>query len=124
MLVVEDNSETLFIYEKFLKGSSFQVIPARTVREARQLVEQIPPAAIVLDVMLEGESTWDLLAELKQRQATQHIPVLMVTLVDNRHKATALGADAFCPKPVDRAWLLNSLNLLARTDIRPECPAY
>jgi signal transduction histidine kinase/CheY-like chemotaxis protein len=116
VLVVEDNRETLFIYEKFLKGSPFQVIPARTVREARRLVEQVPPAAVVLDVMLEGESTWDLLAELKQRPATQHLPVLMVTVVDNRHKATALGADAFCPKPVDRTWLLNSLNALTRAD--------
>jgi hypothetical protein len=36
VLVVDDNRETLFIYEKFLKGSPFQVIPARTVREARR----------------------------------------------------------------------------------------
>ena len=69
VLVVEDNRETLFIYEKFLKGSPFQVIPARTVREARRLLEQIRPAAVVLDVMLEGESTWELLGELKQREA-------------------------------------------------------
>jgi CheY-like chemotaxis protein len=116
VLVVEDNRETLFIYEKFLKGSPFQVIPARTVREAKRLVTQVRPAAVVLDVMLEGESTWELLAELKQREATRDVPVLVVTLVDNRHKAAALGADAFCPKPVDRGWLLDKLSALAKPD--------
>src|SRR5262249_43363084 len=43
VLVVEDNRETLFIYEKFLKGSPFQVIPARSVREARRLAAQVRP---------------------------------------------------------------------------------
>ena len=116
VLVVEDNRETLFIYEKFLKGSPFQVIPARTLKDARRAVERIRPAAAVLDVMLEGESTWELLTELKQRKATRDIPVLVVTLVDNRHKALALGADAFCPKPVDRSWLLDTFSALAKTD--------
>jgi CheY-like chemotaxis protein len=118
VLVVEDNRETLFIYEKFLKGSPFQVIPARTVREARRLVEQVRPVAVVLDIMLEEESTWELLSELKQRQATRDIPVLVVTMVDNRHKAVALGADAFCPKPIERSWLLDTLGALARPDSR------
>jgi signal transduction histidine kinase/CheY-like chemotaxis protein len=116
VLVVEDNRETLFIYEKFLKGSPFQVIPARTVREAKRLVAQVRPAAVVLDVMLEGESTWELLADLKQREATRDIPVLVVTMVDNRHKAAALGADAFCAKPLDRGWLLDRLNALGKLD--------
>jgi DNA-binding response OmpR family regulator len=116
VLVVEDNRETLFIYEKFLKGSPFQVIPARTVREARRLAAQVRPAAVVLDVLLEGESTWELLAELKQREATRDVPVLVVTMVDNEHKATALGAAAFCTKPVDRGWLLDRLGALARPE--------
>jgi len=82
------------------------------------LLEQFRPAAVVLDVMLEGESTWELLAELKQRQATRDLPVLVVTLVDNRHKAAALGANAFCPKPIDRNWLLETLTMLTQTASR------
>src|SRR5262249_13804357 len=41
-------------------------------------------------------------------------PVLVVTMVDNQHKARALGADDFAVKPVDRGWLLDRLNALAR----------
>jgi CheY-like chemotaxis protein len=77
---------------------------------------QVRPAAVILDVMLEGESTWELLAELKQREATRDVPVLVVTMVDNQHKAAALGADAFCAKPVDRGWLLDRLNALGKPD--------
>src|SRR5262249_52096391 len=110
VLVVEDNRETLFIYEKYLKGSGFQVIPARTVQATRQLLAQFRPAAVVLDGLLEGENTWELLRELKQAEARRDLPVFVVTLVENEAKARALGADGFRAKPIDRAWLLDTLN--------------
>lgn len=113
VLVVEDNRETLFVYEKYLKGTGFQVIPARSVRAARQALAEARPVAVVLDILLEGESTWDLLADLKRQAGTRDVPVWVVTMVDNQHKARALGADDFCAKPVDRAWLLDRLNARA-----------
>jgi CheY-like chemotaxis protein len=118
VLVVEDNLETLFIYEKYLKGTGFQVIPARTLAAARRALGQFRPAAVVLDVLLEGESTWELLAELKRQGATRNTPVLVVTVVENEHKALALGADAFCAKPVERAWLLEKLRWAGRAEAR------
>jgi signal transduction histidine kinase/CheY-like chemotaxis protein len=110
LLVVEDNPETLFIYEKYLRGSGFQVIPARTLHAARQALEAFRPSAIVLDVLLEGENTWELLEELKRSSSTRDIPVFVVTLVENEAKARILGADAFCVKPLDRNWLLDKLS--------------
>jgi CheY-like chemotaxis protein len=65
---------------------------------------------VILDVLLEGENTWELLSELKRADATRSIPIYVVTLVENEAKARALGADAFCVKPVDRSWLLDKLN--------------
>ncbi len=109
VLVVEDNREALFIYEKYLKGSRFQVVPANNVKEARQALRAFQPVAIVLDVLLQSEHSWDLLREIKQDPGLRDIPVYVVTVVDNRQKALALGADGFHPKPVDRAWLLERL---------------
>jgi CheY-like chemotaxis protein len=77
------------------------------------LLGEVRPVAVVLDILLEGESTWEFLADLKRQTQTRGIPVFVVTMVDNRSKAAALGADAFCPKPVDRAWLLERLYVLA-----------
>jgi signal transduction histidine kinase/CheY-like chemotaxis protein len=112
ILVVEDNRETLFIYEEFLNGSGFQLIPARTLRAAKRALADFQPAAIILDVLLDGENSWDFLAELKRNPATNRIPVLVVTMVDNQQKALALGADAFATKPMDRTWMLDKLRAL------------
>ncbi len=114
VLVVEDNREALFIYEKYLKGTQFQVIPAKDLKEARQTLREFRPVAVVLDVLLQGEHSWELLQELKQNPATTGIPIFVVTVVDNQEKALALGADGFHPKPVDRVWLLHQLDAVAK----------
>jgi signal transduction histidine kinase/CheY-like chemotaxis protein len=115
VLVVEDNREALFIYEKYLKGTEFQVVPAQDLKEARRALEEFKPMAIVLDVLLQGEHSWQLLQELKQNASTKDIPVFVVTVVENESKAMALGATAFHAKPIDRGWLIAQLQaVLAR----------
>ncbi|MGB2607097.1 MAG: ATP-binding protein [Candidatus Sulfotelmatobacter sp.] len=114
VLVVEDNREALFIYEKYLKGTQFQVIPAKDLKEARQALREFRPVAVVLDVLLQGEHSWELLQELKQNPSTAGIPIFVVTVVDNRDKAIALGADGFHAKPVERNWLIQQLDALAK----------
>jgi signal transduction histidine kinase/CheY-like chemotaxis protein len=114
VLVVEDNREALFIYEKYLKSTQFQVIPAQNLKEARQALRDFRPVAVVLDVLLQGEHSWELLQELKQNPATASIPVFVVTVVDNQDKALALGADGFHAKPVERAWLIQQLDKIAK----------
>ncbi len=115
ILVVEDDRQTLFLYEKYLQGSGFQVIPARAIEEARRALDRVLPSAIVLDVMLEGETSWAFLADLKANEKTRDIPVLVVTITNREQKARALGADEFYAKPLDRTWLLKRLKALART---------
>ncbi|MGE5610068.1 MAG: ATP-binding protein [Bacillota bacterium] len=111
VLVIEDNKETLFIYEKYLKNTGYQLIPARTLTDARQRLRQFRPVAIVLDILLEGENTWTFLSEVKGNTATRDIPVFVVSVVENQMKAKALGADAYHVKPVNRNWLLAQLKL-------------
>jgi signal transduction histidine kinase/CheY-like chemotaxis protein len=109
VLVLEDNPETVFIYEKYLKGTPFQAIPASTTAEARRIIREVRPVAAIVDIMLGQESAWSLISEVKAGATTRGMPVYVVTMVDNRHKAKALGADDFAEKPVARAWLLDRL---------------
>jgi signal transduction histidine kinase/CheY-like chemotaxis protein len=109
VLVVEDNKEALFIYDKYLKGTQFQVVPARSLKDARKALSEFRPAAVILDVLLQGEQSWELLSELKKSPLTANIPIFVITVVENRQKAIALGADSFHSKPVDRAWLVEQL---------------
>jgi signal transduction histidine kinase/DNA-binding response OmpR family regulator len=114
VLVVENDPTAMLLYEKFLAGSGFQVIGARTCAEARELLGVITPAAVILDILLEAESGWGLLTELKEAEATRPVPVVVVSVVDGADRAAALGADAFCRKPVERDWLVRRLRDLAR----------
>jgi CheY-like chemotaxis protein len=118
VLVVEDNREALFVYEKYLKNTQFQLLAAKNLKEARLLLQEFRPLAIVLDVLLEGENSWELLQELKNNSATRNIPLFVVTVVDNKEKAMGLGADGFHAKPVDRIWLLQQLQQVANKDTR------
>ena len=109
VLLVEDNYETRLIYEKYLQASKWKIISARTVREAESVLRNIRPAAIILDIMLQGEDGWDLLVRLKSDDANRSIPVLVATTLDDRSKAMALGADMFAIKPIGAQTLLDSL---------------
>jgi signal transduction histidine kinase/CheY-like chemotaxis protein len=112
VLAVEDAPDALLVYDRFLRGTRWQLLPARSVREARQALAQVSPAAIILDIVLRGEDTWRLLAQLKEDEATRHVPVIVVSTIDDQRKGLALGADEYAMKPVDRQWLLARLEAL------------
>src|ERR687886_574572 len=114
ILVVEDNAETLFTYEKYFQGSIYQPFLARTLTQAEHALDLFTPTLIMLDILLEEQNTWGFLSELKGNQATQEIPILVVTVIDNERQVMALGADAFLVKPVDRFSLLNQINRLVK----------
>ncbi|WP_228013020.1 ATP-binding response regulator [Nostoc edaphicum] len=119
ILVVEDHPETLFIYEKHLQQSIYQLIATRTLAQARLALQKLRPAAIMLDILLEGQNGWTFLREIKGDEMTRNIPVLVITIIDNEKQALALGADGFLIKPVDRLPLLNKLNTLI-TENKPQ----
>jgi CheY-like chemotaxis protein len=116
ILIVEDSAEMLLLYQKYLRGTGFEVIPASTVKQAQQMLHRYRPSAIVLDLQLKGEDTWALLARLKQDDATRRIPVLVLSNIEDQAKAIGLGADIYCMKPIERRWLLDHLKRLTRRE--------
>jgi signal transduction histidine kinase/CheY-like chemotaxis protein len=112
VLFVEDSPETLLVYKSYLKGSGFQVISAATTREAEDVIEQIPPRVIVLDIVLRSEDTWKFLATLKEEPQTKHIPVIVASTIEDQAKGYNLGATSYLVKPVERTALLTELRRL------------
>jgi CheY-like chemotaxis protein len=102
----------VLVYQRLLRGTVFQIAPARNLAEARHLLRTLRPRAIILDVILDGEDTWDFLAQVKTDEATRGLPVLVVTQMDDSRRALALGADAYARKPIERQWLLGQLRAL------------
>jgi signal transduction histidine kinase/DNA-binding response OmpR family regulator len=116
ILVIEDNAATVFEYQKLLKGSGFQPIPAPTIEDARAVLNRLRPAAVILDVVLPEGETWEFLRELKSSSTSSDIPVLIVSMVEEEKRGLALGAAAYALKPVKREWLLEQL----RSHISPQ----
>src|SRR5260370_812343 len=67
------------------------------------------PAAITLDILMPGGSGFGTLAELKKTVETAHIPIIVVSVVDQKETAFTLGAAEYLVKPVQKSALLNAL---------------
>jgi signal transduction histidine kinase/CheY-like chemotaxis protein len=119
VLIVENNPQDALIYTKFLRDTRFDPVPVTTLREAREVLKRVRPCAIVLDILLRGEESWAFLAELKREERTRDIPVVVATTVDDPHKGYGLGADAYGVKPIERIWLLETLNRLVGGGMGP-----
>jgi CheY-like chemotaxis protein len=112
VLIVEDEFESQLLYEKTFKHSRFQVIAARSIVEANAVLAKVTPAAIVLDILLGEGDSWDFLVDLRQSPVHGRIPVVIVSTLNDIQKGLALGAEACGVKPIDRAWLLSTLETL------------
>jgi DNA-binding response OmpR family regulator len=75
---------------------------ASTAGEGSRMASQLAPALIVLDIHLPDGSGWDLLAEFKADATLSDVPLLVVSIDDDRSRALSLGACEHLVKPVDR----------------------
>jgi signal transduction histidine kinase/CheY-like chemotaxis protein len=110
VLAVEDDAADSFTLERVLAGTRFQLLPVRTLVEAKRALERVTPAAILLDILLAGEESWRFLIEMKQRPQTDHIPIIVVSTSAEEHKARGLGADEYIAKPIERDRLVRVLD--------------
>jgi CheY-like chemotaxis protein/anti-sigma regulatory factor (Ser/Thr protein kinase) len=111
VLVIDDDPNALDLLGRTLQGVGVRVVTASDGSEALRLAKSLHPAAITLDVVMPGMDGWAVLRELKLDPETRDIPVIMVTMTDDRETGYALGATEFLTKPIERGQLVQ---LLAR----------
>jgi hypothetical protein len=116
VLVVDDDPNALDLLGRTLQEAGVRVVTASEGQEALHLARTLHPAAITLDVLMPGIDGWEVLRELKADPATQDIPVIMVTMTDDRALGYALGATEFLTKPVQRAQLVQLLERYSSED--------
>jgi signal transduction histidine kinase/DNA-binding response OmpR family regulator len=113
ILVVDDDPNALDLIGRTLQEAGFRVVTASDGQEALRLAQTLRPSAITLDVMMPRMDGWQVLWALKHDPGTRDIPVVMVTMTDDRDMGAALGATEFLTKPVDRQQLVSLLERYA-----------
>jgi signal transduction histidine kinase/DNA-binding response OmpR family regulator len=116
VLVIDDDPNALDLLGRTLQGAGVRVVTASDGAEALVLARTLHPAAITLDVLMPGMDGWEVLRELKRDPETRDIPVLMVTMTDDRELGYSLGATEFLTKPVERVQLVELLERYAPDD--------
>jgi CheY-like chemotaxis protein len=115
VLVVDDNKDVLELFHRYLSPHDYRVITAQTAQDALDLAHKLKPYAITLDLMIPDRDGWDLLQVLLNQPDTQHIPIIICSVLKQKELALSLGATAFLEKPISEQSLLSVLMALEET---------
>src|SRR5215469_6929181 len=109
VVVVEDDRRSFDLLRVYLEAAGARVVSARDSREGLDTVRRLSPAGVILDILLPGIDGWEVLAQLKADPGTAAIPVVVVSMLDERGRGFALGAAEYLVKPVGKEELLAAL---------------
>ncbi len=121
VLVIDDDPAARDLMRRFLTREGFSPETAANGEDGLRLARELKPAAITLDVMMPGLDGWTVLQRLKADPETQDIPVVMLTMVDDKNIGFALGASDYMTKPIDRARLSAILSRYRCADSEAGC---
>jgi CheY-like chemotaxis protein len=113
VLVVDDDPAVREFMERFLEREGYRVITAADGIAALALAREHHPTAITLDVMMPQVDGWTVLAAIKGDPTLADIPVILVTIVDEKQRGYSLGATDYMVKPIDRRRLSELLATLS-----------
>ena len=113
VVVVEDDRRSFDLLRVYLEAAGARVVSARDGEEGLDTVRRLSPAGVILDILLPGIDGWEVLAQLKADPDTAAIPVVVVSMLDERGRGFALGAAEYLVKPVGKDPLLAALHRAA-----------
>jgi GAF domain-containing protein/DNA-binding response OmpR family regulator/anti-sigma regulatory factor (Ser/Thr protein kinase) len=109
ILVADDDATVRELVARHLERAGFAVTTAKGGQEALRLARELRPAAMTLDIMMPDLDGWTVLAAMKGDPSLAGIPVILMTIVEERNRGYALGAADYLVKPVDRGKLIEAL---------------
>jgi signal transduction histidine kinase/DNA-binding response OmpR family regulator/ligand-binding sensor domain-containing protein len=122
VLVVEDDDHAYGAISTYLVSGGYVPIRARRGDEALKLARTMKPLALTLDIVLPGIEGWEVLRKLKADEVTASLPVIIISMIENRELGLAFGADDYFTKPVDWPRLMRRLRELTAHTATPDKP--
>jgi signal transduction histidine kinase/CheY-like chemotaxis protein len=106
VLIIDDNHHDRKFLHRYLSGEGYNVVMAINGKQGLQMAKEIVPDMITLDVMMPEMDGWETLVALKNDPFLVNIPVVMSSIIEDRHLAQTLGAVDYLSKPVEKDRLL------------------
>jgi len=113
VLSIDDDPNVIYLLQENLADAGYRVVGARSGAEGVQKARALKPFAILLDILMSPQDGWQVLHDLKADATTRDIPVMILSIVDNRELGYRLGAYDYLVKPFDREAILSALARIA-----------
>lgn len=112
VLAVDDDPDVIALIRTSLQDTPYSVFGVQDPHKLIELVQEMHPSAITLDVLMPDRSGWQILRQLKSNPDTSSIPVIMLTVLSEPNTGYALGGDDYLIKPFQKEILLKTLQKL------------
>lgn len=109
VLIIEDNPQAAQLIEKNLRDAGYQTAIARDGVEGIEKAKRLKPSVITLDMLLPLKDGWQVMKELKRHPICKDIPIIIISITDEKKLGFSLGAFHYFVKPVNREELLETL---------------
>jgi len=110
VLVVDDDPVVHDVLSQTLGKEGYRLLHAKDGADALERMRKEPPDIVTLDVMMPKIDGWSVLGIMKSEPELEHIPVIMLTIVDDRNLGYSLGASEYMTKPIDRNRLISLIH--------------
>jgi signal transduction histidine kinase/ActR/RegA family two-component response regulator len=118
VLTIDDDPSVLELMERVYNREGFRAISARSGEEGLDLARKVNPDLITLDIMMPGMDGWEVLRKMKEDEVLREIPVIMVSIVENKPMALDVGALASLTKPIAWDRLLDLTRMAVRGQLK------
>jgi signal transduction histidine kinase/DNA-binding response OmpR family regulator len=112
VLVVDDDSNIRSLLQQELTEAGYKVRLAEDGRKALTLIREETPGLVILDVMMPEMNGFDVAAVLKNDPATMDIPIIILSILEDKERGFRLGVDRYLTKPIDTASLFHEVDTL------------
>ncbi len=119
VLAIDDDPHTIYLLKENLSEAGYRVSEASSGKEGLEKARSLRPNVIILDILFPQENGWGILSELKVDPVTRDIPVIVLSIVDEKERGYRLGAYDYLVKPFDRDSLMRVLERLESLDRQP-----
>ena len=109
VVLVDDDVAMHDLIKRTISKLNLTLLGATNSEKGMELIREIKPKLILLDVLMPGRDGWSLLKECKTDQDLKNIPVIMISQLNQSNLAASLGANDYLTKPIDRNHFLNTV---------------